>query len=170
MSPTSGAGQGEDPATRGRKNRERERAKREAKRKAAAAAAAAAIGRSAEDPAFAGAKGEGGVGSRCGTGWEFPNRLGVHVLVSFSKNTCHHIPSHICKSSGHARVSQKWLPRTIWSHLERSLTSVCKEMGKIVADTMFPLTHGDRCGSTMLALSTTYYLHSRSRRGHRRAV
>eukprot|EP00752_Nemacystus_decipiens_P011408 g10132.t1 len=54
-SPTSKAGEGEDPAARGRRNRDRERAKREAKRKAAAAAARAALGgpdsEELEDPA-----------------------------------------------------------------------------------------------------------------------
>lgn len=43
-SPTSAAGEGEDPATRGRINRDKERAKRDAKRKAAAAAARALLG------------------------------------------------------------------------------------------------------------------------------
>lgn len=44
-SSTSGAAQGEDPATRGRMNRDKERAKRDAKRKAASATARARLGR-----------------------------------------------------------------------------------------------------------------------------
>jgi len=84
MSPTSGAGQGEDPAARGRKNRDRERAKREAKRKAATAAAAA-IGRSGEDPAFAGAvhkcRGRRRKGSRGWSGSSYDD-LG-HARITF---------------------------------------------------------------------------------------